>query len=536
MDFLDYFVLLNIFKYVEPFEYQILKLCCRNFCLLINSNDSMWLDYLETLFDCKPFEWIDEIPFNQRTSILKWIIFDLNLLKKLEPKNLLHYPTDKTLLPKIDELIPKTDDYQYQNLYSHSLVDANLKEISDHCFYKINLKRKRNLRSCKAWNLRHDLLVTSDEPFNEQLENEILEKLAKQGTPSDFDKWFHYFDKISSNDLKEFANAKNMQNELYMHKNNVNFMIFLHCLGKLGVVNFYRLMQSLNFDSLDYLMNTFPDITQSGINYSNCSVIDPISHYKGKNGLKLYQWVLPVLKNQLHNQSLLKDIIITFGNFKLMQKIIENAPQLDYAGYSYYRIITSKKVLEYCITHLNYQVNLDNFCDIRSIGALIYLLKKGTTFSFNFYSRMPITNCKNLLKTSSFKLETYFHLLFEMSKSFARNVCSRYLMTLIDQQSDCGTTEEGFFKVCKAIPDLKSIIDNNLTSKLKVVRYYHVITWMHKNNHYDFSKEYGSLFMGFNFQQWKNRFTPEQSKSNNLDPNFAILEQILNDLNGSLSH
>jgi hypothetical protein len=108
-------------------------------------------------------------------------------------------------------------------------------------------------------------------------------------------------------------------------------------------------------------------------------------------------------------------------------------------------------------------------------------------------------------------------------------------MTLMEQRSDCGTTEEGFLKICKVIPDLTSIIDSNLTAKLKENRFYHVITWMHKNNHYNFSKEFESLFMAFNFRQWKKRFIPETSESDG-DPGWLILDQILNDLNGSLTN
>lgn len=541
---MDNFILLNIFKYVEPFVFQILKLVSTDFNLLINSEEHLWLDYLETLFDCQPFEWMNKIPFNQRTHLIKWIINDLNLLKKLEPIQLIHYPTEKFIMDKIDELILiKKSDYQYENLYSRSLSDKKLKDISDHCYQHIKRQRDYDIYYVRAWNLRYDLLDTSTQ-MSDFVEDQILEELAKRGTPSDFETWFNYFDKTSKNDFTKFALSKNFQQENYMYKDNIHFIVFLRRLGKMHVIDFNKLMVNDSFDVLHYLIDSYSDITKSGISYPIIDlVIHALSYYKGKRGLQLFQWVRPILDSRSFGfnvisikNSVITNSVITFRNFELLQELIAILPQINYSNFTYHVFIRSQKVLNFCEQNLQFKMGHNNFSDVQSVGALIHLLKNGLKFSFiNFYRGMPIKNCKNLLKSSPEKLKTYFSLLFFgpneslENLKFAKEVSYRYLMTLLEHHTDCGTKENDFLKICQSIPNFGNVMDHNLSSQLKEKRFYHVITWIHKNNYFDYNKDRSSLFMAFNFNQWRQRFIPNYKKSKRQSSDL-FLDELLNEL------
>lgn len=511
----------KVLEFVESYELQVMRLVCSQFNNLINNNDKLYLSFLRSTFKPCPFYWIDRIHFSQRGHILFWIINDLKLIHKLEPHQLLHYPIIDSIFLSMQLIIHK--EPYLSNLYNASLADPNLKKFTDY-FVSLKSSTKKGGVSGLIWHLRFDLIFQNGvKQLDEYNERDLLERLAKVGTETDFEIWFPYFRDFSKYDFGVLDDLKNFQNEHYIYQDNVAFVRFLNQLNKMWCLSIYNILSHQNFRILEYLMDNFTTISESGIAVPICfkRLVQSLSFYKGKRGRDLYHWLN--MKHLLLIDYDHKDVYVypEFRNLELVKLILKDR-QIDYRQYTFYFYLNSFKVYNFLKDNHHYSHQGGTFSRVTSIKLLINLLINGYKIQFNDVPTdgFHIEHLKNLEKNSAQSITQYFKLIREnCNESMSYSIIKKYIESIIKHTKNIYEqyifNEDVVFKVCKCVHEagfkMSPIFDYNVIHKLKDKHCFLVLFWIHKNKFYDFSKNVFSMFDDHGFRLFGKRYLPGYS-------------------------
>lgn len=499
MNDIDDNVLLRIFEYAKPHEFQILRLICTRFNSVIETFDCLYLNYLRSLFEFCPFYWLEKIPFSQRGSILLWIVKDLKLIKKLQNQHFLHYPTIPELLIAISSSL---DEKSLGGLYNLSFGDANLTDITN---YLTSFRNKvKGGISGAIWNLRFDIVFKGGlKQLHEYNETQILERLSNIGIRSDFCAWYPYFKNYSHYDFSVLDDLKNFQDEHFIYKDNLEFIIFLRRLDKLHHLSIINILKHKNFETLHYLMDNFPSICETGIQIPTeiskfAKLLKALSFYKGKRGKDVFCWLKKpnffVIDNVYPNLHYFPE----FRNLELL-KLIIGKHQLDYSQHTFYYSLNSFKVYSYLRDNFNYSHNNRLFSCVSSVKVLIDLLQNGYKIISHDISTVGFQkeNLQKLIKKDPKTITEYFRLLYSsQDKLFTNRIIATYLKNLVENAKTIydqyAYTEDDIFKVCKCMLDagcdLSSTFDYDVVGKLKEKHLFNILLWLHRNRLYDFEK------------------------------------------------
>lgn len=488
MDEIDDYVLIIIFSFVKDYESQLLRLVCKRFDVTINSFDSIYARYLTGINPKDPFWWLSDVPYFHRGSILRWIVNDLGLLKKLKQSYLFHYPLQFDEIDQLLKMIP-TSPHQTIESYGEALSDTNLKPFSDFLGIPINNRDRYPKQMKEIKSLRYDIIFANGAKnldFESHLD--LLIKLAKIGKQKHFNQWYDYFEKHG--DWRYYNNP-------HFYTDNVEFFKFAIRLGKLYSLQIKYILEKNNFNVLNYLMDNYKDIEECGIQkcHTIIETIETLSHYRGKRGKELFHWMKSTYYIGIGAHDL--DIFLRFNNLELLQLIMKNhIDQIDYTNFSsksYSFSINSAKVFHYLSSNFNYShQGKDYVCIhscIKSIKLLIHLFKNGYHFPSRVTYRgdvFPKENMIKLLKQPDSIIIEYFQLLFKNhSLSQYHLIIQKYLDTLLEKIENVTYTEEEVLKVCRCIIqsgcDYQKIFDH-IHKSLIHSQFFTTLLYLQKND------------------------------------------------------